>query len=148
MNNSLRSVTLSRIITTLLLAVVILCVLLLPFIMKAYFHYRQMPPALFLPLLILCYGCALAAVVALVGLLQLLTRIAKGILFDRKNSALLLTMAVCCLVIALLTAIGTAWYFPCVIIAVAAVFLCLILRVVQSVFIAATELKDENDMTI
>ena len=148
MKKSLRSVTLSRIITIILLTIVILCFLLLPIIMKAYFHYRQMPSDLFTPLLILCYGCALSAIGALTWLWRLLTRIANGNLFDKKNSALLAGLSAYCLIIALLTAIGTAWYFPCIIIAVAAIFLFLIFRVLQSVFIAAADIKDENDMTI
>ncbi len=148
MKKSLRSVALSRIITVILLAVVILCFLLLPVIMRAYFHYRQMPSDIFIPLLVLCYCCSLCAIGALLKLWALLSRIFKGILFDVKNTLLLRDLSVFCIIISIITTIGTVWYLPCIIIAVAAGFLFLILRVLQTVFVAACELKDENDMTI
>lgn len=148
MKNSLRSVALSRVITIILLAVVILCFLLLPFIMRAYFHYRQMPSNIFTPLLVLCYCCALCAIGVLLKLWVLLSRIGKGIFFDQKNISLLRDLSVFCIAIGALTAIGTVWYFPCIIIAIAAGFLFLILRVLQTVFSAAADLKNENDMTI
>ena len=148
MNNANRSVVASRIITDILLGVVILCICLLPLIMKAYFHYRQMPSDLLIPLLVLCYGCAVCAAGALWWLHRLLTNIAKGQLFNPKNSRLLRDLSTYCLLIGILTVIGSCWYFPCILIAVAAVFLFLIFRVLQSVFAAATQIKNENDMTI
>lgn len=148
MKKSLHSVTLSRITTAVLFVVVILCFILLPFLLRHYFAYRQMPFGLYTPLLTLCYLCALCVAVALLRLLKLLSRIDKGLLFDKENTALLRDLSVCCVAVSLLTAIGTVWYFPCIIVAIAAGFLFLILKVLQTVFIAANEIKDENDMTI
>ena len=148
MKKSPHSVTLSRITTVVLLVIVILCFILLPIILRHYFTYRRMPFRLYAPLLTLCYLCALCVSVALLRLLKLLSRIDKGLLFDRENTALLRDLSVCCITISLLTAIGTVWYFPCIIVAIAAAFMFLILRVLQTVFIAAAEIKDENDMTI
>ena len=95
-----------------------------------------------------CYICAVVAVGALLFLLWLLCRIAAGNVFDRRNVALLGWLSTCCLLISIITAVAVAWYFPCIIIAFAAGFLFLILRVVRHVFAAAVELKAENDMTI
>ena len=62
--------------------------------------------------------------------------------------ALLGWLSLCCILISIITAVAAVWYFPCVIIAFAAGFLFLILRVVRNVFAAAVEIKTENDMTI
>lgn len=148
MKENHRSLILSRAITIFLLVLVGACLIFLPSIMEHYFLYRQMPMKLLPPLLIFCYICAVVALGALLFLLWLLCRIAGGILFDRKNVALLGWLSLCCILISIITAVAAAWYFPCVIIAFAAGFLFLILRVVRNVFAAAAEIKTENDMTI
>lgn len=148
MKENHRSLILSRAITIFLLALVGACLIFLPSIMEHYFLYRQMPMKLLPPLLIFCYICAVVAVGALLFLLWLLCRIAAGNVFDRRNVALLGWLSTCCLLISIITAVAVAWYFPCIIIAFAAGFLFLILRVVRHVFAAAVELKAENDMTI
>lgn len=143
-----RSLLLSRVITILLLLVCVLCLIFLPTLMEHYFAYRQMPAKLYTPLLTLCYPCALVGFVALSFLYALLSRIARQILFDRRNVALLSWLSFFCLLICLITAVAILWYFPCIIISLAAAFLFLILRVLRYVFAIALDIKDENDMTV
>ena len=148
MKENHHSLILSRAITIFLLALVGVCLIFLPSIMEHYFLYRQMPMKLYAPLLTFCYICAVVAVVALLFFLWLLCRIAAGNIFDRKNVTMLEWLSICCLTICLVTAVAIAWYFPCIIIAFAAGFLFLILRVIRNVFAVAAEIKAENDMTI
>ena len=148
MKENHRSLILSRAITIFLLGLVGACLIFLPSIMEHYFLYRQMPMKLYSPLLIFCYVCGVIALAAVVFLLWLLCRIAAGNIFDRKNVALLGWLSICCFLVCIVTAVAVAWYFPCIIIAFAAGFLFLILRVVRNVFAAAAEIKEENDMTI
>ncbi len=148
MKETHRSLILSRAITIFLLVLLGATLIFLPSIMEHYFAYRQMPAKLYGPLLIFCYLCAVVAVGALIFLLQLLSRIASGTMFDRRNAALLSWLSFCCLLISGITAVAAVWYFPCVILAFAAGFLFLILRVLHHVFAAAVEIKTENDMTI
>lgn len=93
-------------------------------------------------------GAAACAGVALYRLSRLLHAIGKGDVFSTENVAHLRALSWCCLVAGLFF-LSSCWYAPtCTILAAAAAFVGLILRVVKNVFAQAVALKHENDLTI
>ena len=54
----------------------------------------------------------------------------------------------CCLTAGLICLISAVYYLPFLALAVMAVFMSLILRVIKNVFAEALALKEENDYTI
>ncbi len=143
-----KSVTFSQIITIVLFLTALLCLLFAGNILNQYFEYRQMPAKLFIPLLWLWRLGAASGSVTLLILWHLLRRIAQNNFFDTTNVRLLGLLSYCFVWIGVLAGIGMVWYFPCIIIVIAALFVFLILRVLRDLFANATQLKDENDMTI
>ena len=141
-------VTLSLIISSVLLAFSVLFAMLLPTLLGWYLQFRAIRREIYLPLLLISYGCIAAAIVALVFLIRLLIRIRQGLLFVPENIRCLHILSLCFLMAALLSAGGGFLYFPFFAAAVGGIFMFLLLRVLRSAFLRAAEIKSENDMTI
>ena len=94
------------------------------------------------------YTCAVMAELALFWLYRLLRNIKKDKMFDRVNPYYMFYISNECLSIALCTFVFGFWYPPFFFVTAAMLFLFLIVRVVRLCFIAATEMKEENDLTI
>lgn len=94
------------------------------------------------------YCCVLPAAVLLFSLDGLLANISKGEVFTRKNISLLRLCSWCCMVVAAICLGFTVALFYFLLVATAAAFIGLILRVVKNVFEQALALKEENDYTI
>ena len=94
------------------------------------------------------YCCAGPAAVLLVSLDRLLNGISRGEVFTQKNIALLRCCSWCCMVAAAICLGFTVTLFYFLLVAAAAAFMGLILRVVKNVFQQALALKEENDYTI
>ena len=94
------------------------------------------------------YCCVLPAAVLLVSLDGLLANISRGEVFTRKNISILRLCSWCCMVVAAICLGFTAALLYFLIVATAAAFIGLILRVVKNVFEQALALKEENDYTI
>lgn len=92
-------------------------------------------------------GCALAALL-LVQLYGVLHRIAQGAVFVRKNITALRLISWLCILGGVVAAVSALYYRPWLLIAAAAGFMGLIVRVVKNVFARAAELQDEADFTI
>ena len=94
------------------------------------------------------YCCAPPAAVLLWSLDRLLAAIARGEVFTAENIALLRRCSWCCMAVALICLGFTVTLFYFLLVAAAAAFIGLILRVVKNVFQQALALKEENDYTI
>lgn len=92
-------------------------------------------------------GCIPAALL-LVSLFRLLRRIEQGEVFIQKNVESLRHISWYCFIGALVSAVSAVYYFPWVMVAVAAAFIGLIVRVVKNVFARAVALQDDADHTI
>ncbi|MDD3428897.1 MAG: DUF2975 domain-containing protein [Oscillospiraceae bacterium] len=84
----------------------------------------------------------------LVFLEQLVKNISKGQVFCRQNIIFLRRISWCCFAAAVLCIVSALYYAPWFVVALAAVFMALIIRVIKNVFEQAQKIKDENDYTI
>jgi hypothetical protein len=149
--NSNRSVTLSLVCTKIAIALVCISAVCLPYLTaRGCFSEHGFIPMKYVPLMIaIIIFCCIIAVFALFALDRLLTNIRRGDVFTKKNVGLLRSISWACFLVAIvLAAVGSIISFVFTLIAVAAAFFGLILRVVKNVIGAAVTLKDENDFTI
>ncbi len=102
----------------------------------------------FLPLLICLYLAAVCGEVCVIFLLKLLHNIRAEQVFIPENCKYLRIISWCCLLAAIPFFAFGFWRFISFIVAMAAAFFGLILRVVKNVFVQAVALQEENDYTI
>lgn len=94
------------------------------------------------------YSGGAVAAVLLYALYRLLHNISKGAVFERINITYLRRMSWCCFFGAGIALLSWLYYLPWLIVAVAAAFMGLIVRVVKNMMEQAVLLKQENDFTI
>lgn len=98
--------------------------------------------------LISTYMIVLPVAAALFLLHRLLKNIKGGQVFQEDNVKALRGLSWCCLAAGLICLGSTLYYLPFLALAVMAVFMSLILRVIKNVFAEALAIKEENDYTI
>lgn len=94
------------------------------------------------------YTLCVPAIVALYGLWQLLDNIEKGDVFIHQNVQIMRMLSWRCIFAGGICFVSSVYYLPFLIIAAAAGFVGLLLRVVKNVFARAVEIKEESDYTI
>lgn len=94
------------------------------------------------------YICCPAAWAALVGIIRLLKNIIKEEIFCDQNVFLLRLLSWCCAFVCLVCLGFGVRYFPLLIFSAGSGFMMLILRVLKSVMAKATEIKNENELTV
>lgn len=100
-------------------------------------------------LLVLGYACAALAIGMLVSLYNFLRRIEKGEVFVAENVTALRRISWCCAgAAALCLAAVLICYRPFVVLALAAGFMALLVRVLKNAFAQAVRMKNELDYTI
>lgn len=98
--------------------------------------------------LALAYAVLAVLIFADTLLFSLLLRVRAGLVFTEKSVALIRGVAWCCLLLGAVFC-GLGIYFKLAfIVAFAAIFLGLCLRVVKNVIEEAAEIKSENDLTV
>ncbi len=143
-----KSNKLSLYLTDIIFLALIVIAVFLPKLAFWYIDVNDRPLRVFETLLITCYICLPAALLALLSLRKLLKNIIKGEIFIQNNITQLNILFFCCLFVSLITIISGFFYLPFLIIGVAAGFFALILRVIKNVFRSAIEIKTENELTI
>lgn len=143
-----KSALLSKLATIVCMAALLALCIFAPWIAPRYVAFRQMPTCLNAVILAVFYASAVPAMLALCCLFSLLRRIHGGISFDRRNSCLLGIIGWCCVAVAVFCGVGAVWYLPFLFVTAAMLFLFLIVRVVRNCFITATQLQEENQLTI
>ena len=98
--------------------------------------------------LISTYTLCVPAVIALAGLWRLLDNIEKNDVFIDNNVQILRMLSWRCIFAGVVCFISSVYYLPFLIIAAAAGFVGLLLRIVKNVFARAVEIKQDNDYTI
>ncbi len=153
--NRKRSVTLSIVVCFIVAAVLTVGLFLAPAGMKMWFviyrGWSENGDALkqTLTLFKACfYPSAAFAYVTLYSLLKLLFNIKKEKIFIAQNVKCLRLISWCCYGVAVITFVGGCFYIPFGVVAIAAAFIGLMLRVVKNVMQAAVEIKNENELTI
>jgi len=105
-------------------------------------------PYVITPLLATIYSCAVPGLIALFSLDRLLANIKKKNVFIEKNVKHLRLISWCSFAVSIILFVSGFYYLLFLLIAVAAAFFGLILRVVKNVIEHAVIIKNENDFTI
>lgn len=143
-----RSITLSLIcvyvFAALLLAGDIFCYRLVGwFIRLRGMHWQQG-----VGMMVTVYVCSVFAWIALCCLQRLLSALRRAEVFTEKNIRAMRSVSWCCAGVAAMCLVSVIWYLPFVFVAIAAGFMCLIVRIVKNAFQQALAMKDELDLTI
>ncbi len=120
----------------------------LPRIVAGYLAWTAGESASYTLLLAVLYTVAAVAALICGALLRLLYNIRRGDVFTDANVRLLRVISWCCYAVAALFGVLAFSHLFALLIAVAAAFFGLILRVVKNVVAEATEVKRENDFTV
>jgi hypothetical protein len=86
--------------------------------------------------------------ICLLSLYRLLKSIQSGGVFTEGNVQLLRTISWCCAGAAAVCLLSTIYAWPFIIVAIAAAFMMLIVRIVKNCFRQAIDMKSELDLTI
>ncbi len=148
--NQNKSVILSRV------CVIFFAVLLAALDLSAYWTTRyfvdlsgQLSGPQYLHLMILFYLCSAAGWAALWNLWRLLKNIRNSQVFVTENVALMRAVSWCCFAVGIICAAGTVIVYPLLLlVALAAGFMGLIVRIVKNAFEQAISMKDELDFTV
>lgn len=140
------------IILFIILGVLVFCA---PFLFELYLTaYRGFAPegealAMIKKVFMFCfYPSGVFSAVILTALLSLLNNIKSGEIFTGKNVRYLRTVSLCCFAIAVITLVGGFFYMPFLFVTFAGAFVGLMLRVLKNVMQTASEMREENDLTI
>lgn len=146
--NAGKSVLLSSVCTKIVIAAVLGAAATAPYLVKSYVAYSMKDPAVVMPLVVLIYSCTVPGLTALFSLDRLLVNIKVGAVFIERNVKHLRVISWCCFAVSAILFVFAFYYLLFLLIAVAAVFFGLILRVVKNVIEQAVAIKNENDFTI
>ena len=96
------------------------------------------------------YVGSVFAWLALVELWRLLGNLRQGLVFTQENVRLLRIVSWCCVgaAIVCLLSLPWLWFLAVIVVAAAAGFMALIVRIVKNVFQQAIAMKDELDLTV
>ena len=94
------------------------------------------------------YSGSVAAWLCLWYLRRLLMNVRDGRVFVDDNVQLMRRIGWCCGAAALICLVSALYYLPVIVIAIAAAFMMLIVRIVKNAFQQAIEMKSELDLTI
>lgn len=146
--NSSKSATASSICTKLVIFIIIGAVIAAPYLVKGYVSYTAKDPDIVVPLLMTIYACAVPGLIALFSLDRLLSNIRRKEVFIDRNVRHLRVISWCSFAVSGISLVSGFYYLLFLMIAVAAAFFGLILRVVKNVIEQAVNIKRENDYTI
>lgn len=148
--NRYRSLALSHILVKAMLVLIIVFAIALPFITQIYCDTLVAETAqnIKIPLIVSLYLATVPVFLAVLSLDRLLLNIKKDIVFDRTNVKYLRHISWYCYITGCVFFILGFYIFLSFILAIAAVFFGLIIRVVKNLFCEAVEIKSENDLTI
>ena len=147
--NKDKSLWLSKICIKLFTIIMIVVAVFAPKIFSALIEVRIAYLGGTLPyFLISTYTLCVPATIALSGLWRLLDNIDKGEVFIENNVRILRMLSWRCIFAGGICLVSAVYYLPFIIIAAAAGFVGLLLRIVKNVFARAVEIKQDNDFTI
>lgn len=121
---------------------------LLPGQLSWYLKITNQGQEVFVPIAVALYLCVVPALIVLLALNRLLSNLQNDQVFIEQNTRCLRLISWCCFVVGLVFALLGIRYLFALLIAIAAVFVALILRVLKNVFDYAVRIKTENDYTI
>lgn len=148
--NETKSLTLSKICVKLFMVLLIGLGVTAPFWLKSLlaFYSELGLEGFYGYFLTTIYACCVPAAFLLYHLYRLLNNIGEDQIFNEENIRHLRVISWCCIAAGLICLVSGLYYLPWLLLAVAAAFIGLILRVVKNVIQLAVVLKNENDYTI
>jgi hypothetical protein len=142
---------LSVVCTRLIIACAIVTAALLPYLVGVGFFFESLfriSETVVAKLMPLYYAVCIPGFIALFHADALLRAIRSGEVFTGRNVRYLRIISWCCFAAAAVFAVGSRGSLALLLIAAAAAFAGLIIRVVKNVLASGVEIKDENDYTI
>lgn len=109
---------------------------------------RRMQPQLSALMMVTVYLCSVFGWVLLARLWVLLKNLRAQRVFEAQNVKLLRQVSWCCAAACGICLASSVYYLPFALIAIAAGFMALIVRIVKNVFQQAIEMKSELDFTV
>ncbi len=143
-----KSILVTSVCTKIVLILVFCVVFTAPYIVKNYVAYTAKDPGIIVPLLLTIYACSVPGLIAMFSLDRLLTNINRKDVFIDKNVKHLRAISWCSFAVSAILFVSGFYYLLFMLVAVAAAFFGLILRVVKNVIEQAVIIKNENDYTI
>ena len=143
-----KSALLSLICTKIMILLMIGFIFTAPSLVDRYVVYTMKDSGIVTSLLVTLYFCAAFGLLALLCLDRLLSNIKKNQVFIKGNVKYLRILSWCCFAVSIILFFSGFYYLLFLMIAVAAGFFGLILRVVKNVIEQAVVIKNENDYTI
>ncbi len=147
----MNSAFVSTILTRALSVFLILILPIIPWMMGLYNDYQVNyygQKSIIVQLIVLGYSACLVGIVALFSLDKLLRNIRKGEVFIHSNIQIIRALSYLCFAECLIFGVFGFIRPLSFMVAAAAAFLGLIVRVVKNTFDIATEIKEENEYTI
>ena len=144
-----QSLVLSKVCVGLLVAADFVMMCTSPWILEWLFGYSQNASTRFIVFFYLTiYIGGLAAALLLYQLFRLLMNIGRGDVFIEQNVVRLRSISWLCGLGAVLGAASAFYYLPWAALAVAAAFMCVIVRVIKNIMAEAVEMRQEINFTI
>jgi len=143
-----RSIIVSLLLCYIFLGFLVVLTVVAPIVVTWYVTYFIRPQSLISVTLVAFYTCFVPAAVALVSLIKLLKNIQHDKIFTKGNTSLIFNISICCFVVAIICFVSGFFYMPFWMVSAAAWFMGIITRVIKNVFVAANEIKEENEYTI
>lgn len=146
--NSSKSVVLSLICTKIVIGLVLVFIFIAPELVGTYVDYTGKNPGIQASLVATIYACSVPGLIALFCLNKLLNNIKTGQVFIERNVKCLRIISWCSFAVSIILIVSGFYYLLFIMLAIAAAFFGLILRVVKNVIEQAMIIKNENDFTI
>lgn len=113
-----------------------------------FFSFRANTELLTGTVLTAFYICCIPAWTALISIMKLMKNIMAQEVFTEKTVFLIRLLSWCCAAVSFICFLAGFIYMPLWFVTLGAAFMMLILRVLKSVMAKATEMKNENELTI
>ena len=143
-----KAVRLSAVATCAFMVALTALAFLAPWLIRKYADFRAIPDSGFHAIVVAFYACFVPAFTALICLWRLLANIKRGQPFLQINANLMAVVSWCCAAVAVFTLATALWYLPLLFVTGSMAFIFLIVRVVRNCFLAAIQLREENELTI
>lgn len=140
--NKAKSVKILNIVINIFIGLLIAFVIGLPWMISWYVETMHRPATLAATVLVTCYPCAPFAAAALASLKKLVKVSAKNGPCNKECCDLLFRIAVCCIVIAVITVVAGKFYMPFWIVCATFTFVTLLVMALRTMLY--TESEEEN----
>lgn len=147
--NDKKSIILSQVSVVIFSILLIIGIFTAPMIIRWFIETRTIDLDGMNSYFMISYYCAcIPAAVLLVCLFRLLSNIRNDKVFILENTTYLRISSWCCVLVTIICLVSTIYYVPYFIIAIAAGFMALIIRIIKNVFSKAIILQEDADYTI